>query len=93
MEDRSAIHARVYGLVQGVGFRYYTQNVARKYGLKGWVRNNPDGSVEVVAEGTAGAVQHMEEFLHTGPPHAQVSQVEVRRPAYQGLFKSFSVEF
>jgi acylphosphatase len=71
----------VEGRVQGVWFRESTrQEAARIGGLKGWVRNLEDGRVEVVAEGRAGDLERLREFLGRGPPGAQVSGV-VEAPA------------
>jgi acylphosphatase len=68
--------SRVYGGVQGVGFRVFVRGVARRLGLAGWVTNLADGSVEVEAEGAEGAVNALSEALHRGPPGAHVSRVE-----------------
>ncbi len=69
----------VRGRVQGVGFRWWTRNVAGELGLAGWVRNVPDGTVEVVAEGEEGAVGSLAERLKEGPPPARVDSVEERK--------------
>ena len=53
-------HIRIYGQVQGVFFRSYAKEVADRLGLVGWVKNNPDGSVETVAEGSK---EKLEEFV------------------------------
>ncbi|HET7553536.1 MAG TPA: acylphosphatase [Gemmatimonadaceae bacterium] len=70
---------RVTGVVQGVGFRWFTLRAARRLELAGWVRNDADGSVEVLVEGSEGAVDRFVEELRTGPEGASVS--EVRRSA------------
>lgn len=67
---------RVVGLVQGVGFRWWTRRVATRLGLAGTVRNCHDGSVEVVVAGTSEAVRQMEEFLRSGPPGARVRELQ-----------------
>ena len=85
------LHARVEGIVQGVGFRAYTLRQARQLGLTGWVRNRWDGSVEVVAEGPQGALEDLVRRLKTGPSAAYVSRVEVEWQPYQGEFPSFTV--
>lgn len=64
------------GRVQGVGFRWSAQRQGRQLGLKGWVRNLPDGRVEVVAKGTPQQLVEMEGFLRAGPPPAYVENVE-----------------
>jgi acylphosphatase len=74
---RVAKHARVRGTVQGVAFRWYTRERARELGLAGWVKNLPDGSVEVWAEGPATAVDDLLRWLERGPPAARVEGVEV----------------
>jgi acylphosphatase len=65
----------VRGLVQGVNFRASTRDEARRLALVGWVRNEPDGSVRIVAEGSRTALQALERWCHHGPPHARVDAV------------------
>lgn len=76
-EQPVRLHARVYGRVQGVNFRYHTQKEANTLGLGGWVANRPDGSVEVVAEGDKESLQKLVSFLHRGSPSARVERVDV----------------
>ena len=71
------VHAVVTGAVQGVGFRWATRREAARLGLVGFVRNLPDGQVEVEAEGDADAVGHLVRWLEHGPAAAHVSQVRV----------------
>lgn len=71
-----SIRAIVRGRVQGVGFRYWTQQRAQDLGLSGSVRNRPDGSVEVLIAGPDAACVAMVEALRTGPGHARVEAVE-----------------
>jgi acylphosphatase len=66
----------VSGLVQGVSFRYWTRETATRLGLRGWVRNLPDGGVEVLAQGTEEATERLRRALHDGPPMSQVQAVE-----------------
>lgn len=66
---------RVRGRVQGVFFRASTCERAREIGLRGWVRNLPDGRVEVVAEGEPSALEALEVWLRQGPPMARVDDV------------------
>jgi len=70
-------HVRIYGRVQGVWFRAHTKDIADKLGIKGWVRNVPDGSVEAVFEGDDESVEKIIEWCHRGPPLARVERVEV----------------
>lgn len=66
---------RIEGHVQGVGFRWWTQSVARELGIHGWVRNRSDGSVEVHAGGATGAMTAFEERLSSGPLSGRVDRV------------------
>ncbi|MCL4441122.1 MAG: acylphosphatase [Firmicutes bacterium] len=70
-------HLYISGRVQGVCFRAYTREVAESLGIRGWVRNLPDGRVEAVIEGDHSAVEKMLEWCRTGTPPAQVKRVEV----------------
>ncbi|RLF52667.1 MAG: acylphosphatase [Thermoplasmata archaeon] len=70
-------HVKIYGKVQGVWFRAHTKEMADKLGIKGWVRNVPDGSVEAVFEGDDEAVEEIIKWCHHGPPLARVDKVEV----------------
>jgi acylphosphatase len=67
----------VSGRVQGVGFRFFTQDVARREGLQGYVRNLTDGRVETLATGDAEAVDRFERAIRQGPPHADVEQMTI----------------
>jgi acylphosphatase len=93
LAEEQRLEAVVHGRVQGVNFRYYTQLRARALGLRGYVRNRWDGSVEVVAEGPVGTLEELLAFLHEGPSHAIVLKVEAQwRPA-AGEFQDFGVHF
>jgi acylphosphatase len=67
---------QVFGMVQGVGFRWFVARHARGLGLCGYARNLPDGSVEVVVDGREEAYPELERLLHAGPANAQVERVE-----------------
>lgn len=69
------LHVRVTGVVQGVGFRWFVRERARRLGLAGWVRNLPDGSVEVAADGDAGQLELLRGELLRGPAGAIVESV------------------
>ena len=71
-----ALHVRVSGTVQGVGFRWFVRERARRLGLAGWVRNNQDGSVEVAAEGEEPQIELLRSELQKGPSGAFVKTVE-----------------
>jgi acylphosphatase len=83
-------HFRVHGQVQGVFFRASTQEIARRLGLRGWVRNGEDGSVELVACGADAQLAALEEWLWQGPPSARVTGVE-RAAAASQEFDGFEV--
>lgn len=85
--------ATVFGVVQGVNFRYATRLTAQRLGLTGWVRNLPTGAVEVLAEGPAAALHALLEFLHHGPPHAQVDRVQTDWPPATGEFTRFDIRY
>jgi acylphosphatase len=70
------LHVRVTGRVQGVGFRWYVRAEAERLGLGGWVRNRPDGSVELAADGPEDAQDALLAAVRRGPPSAIVSRVE-----------------
>lgn len=86
------LEAIVYGRVQGVSFRYYTQREARRLGLTGWVANLPDGTVRVVAEGTDTAIRQFATFLNQGPPAARVEHVKADWLPATNEFQNFSVK-
>jgi acylphosphatase len=66
----------IAGVVQGVGFRNFVQRRALELGLRGWVRNLPDGRVEVAAVGNEGQLVTLEQYLNAGPRHSHVESVE-----------------
>ena len=66
----------IHGRVQGVGFRHFVLHRARELGLDGMVRNRPDGTVEVEAEGEAAKLRELVETVREGPPGARVSRIE-----------------
>lgn len=86
------ITAIVHGRVQGVGFRYSTQREAQRLGVTGYVRNQPDDTVEIVAEGTAAQLEALIAWAHQGPPNAQVTQVAVTESVAQNTFDQFTIE-
>jgi len=90
-EMRGARRFLVSGRVTGVGFRYFTQDVARREGLTGVVRNLPDGRVEAIAEGDEASLTRLEIALRRGPSHARVEHVEVDALPVTGSYLGFSV--
>lgn len=93
IEMKSRAHVLISGRVQGVFFRYGTRDLAVELGVKGWVRNLPDGRVEAVFEGDREKVERMVEFCRTGPPGAIVEDVEVKWEPYKGEFSGFSIRY
>ena len=87
-----AVQARVTGRVQGVSFRWYTQEQAHGLGVTGWVRNEPDGSVLLHAEGEDAAVDALVTWCRTGPSTARVTDVAVREAAEEDV-SSFEVRY
>lgn len=87
------IKANVFGQVQGVSFRYYTRREAQRLGLTGWIRNEIDGSVKVVAEGDHGQLESLLAFLQTGPPGATVELVKPEWSASPREFDSFEIRW
>jgi acylphosphatase len=70
-----SIHLEVRGRVQGVGFRWYVLEMARELELAGWVRNRPDGNVEIAAAGDRDALAKLESAVRAGPAGARVEEV------------------
>jgi acylphosphatase len=91
MPELVRLTAVVYGVVQGVSFRYYTLQKAQTLDLCGHVRNLYDGSVEVVAEGERSAVDKLLGWLHAGPPSAEVERVDARWGTPRGDYRTFEV--
>jgi acylphosphatase len=90
MAARARLHLFVSGDVQGVSFRAYTVDEARTLGVSGWVRNLPDGRVEVEAEGDRAALEALARWCRVGPPAARVEDVEASWSAYRGDLGTFS---
>ena len=83
----------VFGLVQGVFFRYTTRQVARRLGLTGYVKNMPDGSVYIEAEGPEDKLKELLEFAKKGPKHAQVEKTNYEFKDFLNKFKIFDSSF
>jgi len=87
------IHLIIEGRVQGVWFRESTREKALSLGVNGWVKNLPDGTVEVVAEGEEDKVRELVKWCHKGPPAARVTKVHEKEEKYKGEFYSFDVVY
>jgi acylphosphatase len=81
----------VRGVVQGVCYRAYTQEAARTSGLRGYVRNLPNGDVEIVAEGEDEALQRLVDWAKRGPPLAEVEDVRVDYSEPTNAFGDFHI--
>jgi acylphosphatase len=88
---KARAHVFVSGRVQGVFFRSETRQEARRHAVSGWVRNLPDGRVEVVFEGEKEDVERLVEFCRKGSTGARVTRTEVFLEAYTGEFKDFRI--
>ncbi len=82
----------VKGRVQGVGFRYFTHRVAQELGVRGWVKNLPNGAVEVYAEGDEEPIEQLLTGLKKGPSLGFVEDVEVGEVKPEG-YQDFSIEW
>jgi acylphosphatase len=82
----------VLGRVQGVGFRWFAYDAARREGLSGFVRNLPDGTVEAVAEGDVEALVRFERALRNGPRGARVDHVTCDIGTASGRYSDFSIK-
>ena len=93
--ETQKVRARVIvgGRVQGVFFRYSTQEVANRLQVFGWVKNRWDGKVEAVFEGERDRVEEMIEWCHEGPPGAHVQSVDNHWERYLGEFDGFSIVY
>ena len=93
MADLASLQAIVYGRVQGVFFRAFANRRANELGLAGYVRNLPDGGVEVQAEGERRQLEKLIDYLREGPPAARVDKVATRWSEYTGNYPHFSVRY
>ena len=95
MEERNLarLHATVHGRVQGVNFRYFVAECARRLHLTGWVRNRFDGTVEVLAEGGRENLETLVQDLHRGSRSSHVAEVEHEWQGATGEFEDFRVRW
>ncbi len=88
---KKRVHVWIEGRVQGVFFRAYMKDAAKKEGVTGWVRNHPDGRVEAVLEGEEQAVENMIKWCHKGSPLSRVDDVVVNEELFQDEFTEFII--
>jgi acylphosphatase len=93
MVDLTSVRATVYGRVQGVFFRYFVARRASELGINGYVRNLPQGTVEVMAEGERKPLERLLGYLREGPPAAKVDKVAVEWGEYTGNYADFKIGY
>jgi acylphosphatase len=91
--QKSRVHLIVSGKVQGVWFRESTRLKAEELMIKGWVKNRPEGTVEIVAEGMEPDIKKFVEWCHEGPPRAIVRSLKETAQEFKGEFDSFNIVF
>ena len=84
---------KIHGKVQGVGYRFFATRVARRLGLKGWIRNLRDGTVDAIVEGEPEAIDEWLEEIREGPRYAEVTKIDQEKKTYLGKFGDFDVRF
>ena len=90
---QARVHLMISGRVQGVGFRHYCVQAARRNGVRGWVRNSDDGCVEVMAEGEEASLEPFVRWCRRGPPAASVLACRESYAKPTGTFDAFEVAF
>jgi len=93
MENKVRAHIFVSGRVQGVRFRESTYQKAQKLGVFGWVKNLPDGRVEIVSEGDKEDVQKLIKWAKGGPIFAKVNNIEVLQEECKEEFGNFEIRY
>jgi acylphosphatase len=91
MESKARAHVWIEGRVQGVAFRWETQQAAARQGINGWVRNLSDGRVEAVFEGERPAVIQVLDWCRQGPRAARVDSVDIHWENFTGQFPDFAI--
>ena len=86
-----SIHLEIKGRVQGVFFRASTRDIAEKLGVSGWVKNTPEGNVEIRAEGSEEALENFISWCKKGPPQANVTSVIISRDLPEENFERFRI--
>ncbi len=91
MREKASAFITVSGVVQGVGFRFFAVRKAQEYGLKGWVRNSYEGSVESEVEGEKSLILQYIEDMKTGPRSSKVKDVKVDWKEFQNQYEDFQI--
>jgi acylphosphatase len=84
-------HFLISGTVQGVDFRYYSQQQALKLGITGWVKNLASGQVEIIAEADTDTLDEFKQWLEIGPTYAQVTDIRVENDAATAAFSTVQI--
>ena len=92
-ENLTALHIIVHGHVQGVGFRYFVQKHALTLDITGWVRNRPEGTVEIWAEGPRAALDTLVSRIGRGPRHGLVRRLEHEWYTAKDTFQGFDIRW
>jgi len=87
------IHLIIHGKVQGVFYRDNTQKKASELGLKGFVKNLPDGTVEIIAEGPEDKLNELSEFCRNNPGYSNVTDIEIKKEKSTNEFDSFEIRY
>ncbi len=93
MPSNKRVHLIIHGRVQGVNFRYFTQQKAEELGIYGWVRNKKDGSVEIIADGSGQIVDEFINWCKVGPQKANVTKVDMEEVSRTTNLTDFSILF
>ena len=83
----------VKGRVQGVGYRWFARQAAQELGIRGYVKNLPNGDVEVAAEGDNAAIEKFIDYLKQGPSFAHVTDIQIIEKVFKYRFKTFEVTY
>jgi len=89
---KKTLRIRVFGRVQGVGFRYFALHTATSLGVTGFVRNEPDGSVEILCSGCDEEIDAFVERIDRGPSYASITRTEIEGLPFKS-FKSFEIRY
>lgn len=93
IENLQAYAIRIVGRVQGVGFRWFTERAATRFGIRGYVRNSRDGSVEIFAQAASEALEAFRAELREGPRAARVDDIQVKQVPVDPDLVGFDVRF
>lgn len=91
MNSEKRVHLIIEGRVQGVGFRYFTLDLANKFRVVGWVRNTYHDEVEIIAEAEKDVLENWMQHLKRGPAHSKVINVKIDWSEATGEFSKFSI--